>query len=88
LGELLEFAKASLVRLVREQGLKAAAYFYGGRITDAQGVKSDCLIGHVETADGVCVQYLQTYKVGFLKRVTFGEPALMAGEPHLFGLGE
>lgn len=85
MGELIEHAKNSLIKMIHEQDLQRAAYFYDGRVTDIHGNKSDCVIGHVEMADGTCVRYVQTYKIGFLKRVKFGEPVVMPAEPELLG---
>jgi hypothetical protein len=80
----IEAAKRGLRQIHETQGLRAAAYFYDGRITDARGAKSDCIIGHVETVDGLALQYLQTYKIGFLKKVKLDQPVLMPGDPHIF----
>ena len=82
--DVLEALKQIHRRLAFEDKIKASGIVWNASVASADGAPSDAIIVSLEHKDNYSVIVGEPYKIGFFKKVTFGNLFAMEGTHDIF----
>ena len=82
--DVLEALKQIHRRLASEDKIKASGIVWNASVASADGAPSDAIIVSLEHKDNYSVIVGEPYKIGFFKKVTFGNLFAMEGTHDIF----